>query len=129
MTLGISPWDGDITGYESLSFGIRADKGSPPKELYVQLRDAPGLSEPITTDRVDVIHDGLPEGAISAKRQTLVIPFNKLLGKQAAQFETSKLYKIVISGDGGDPVDLYIDWLCFLAPAWEPGSASEVSSQ
>ncbi|MDD5262293.1 MAG: hypothetical protein PHD76_10655 [Methylacidiphilales bacterium] len=130
ISIDIPPWSGgDITGYEALSFGVRSADGPPPKELYVQLRDAPELSEATTTDRIGVIHEGVREGAISSEYRTVVVPFDKLLGKQIAQFQTSRLSKIIISGDGGDPVNLFIDWLSYLPHGMGLNSADKAQSK
>gem|GEM_PF-587217 len=115
VTFDIAPWDGDITGYQKLSFGLRVSDGTPPKKLYLQLCDNPTLSAPTTTDRVDVLQDGIP-GGLNSEYKTVSIPIDKLLGKQISQFQTTKLHKIIISGDGGEPVTLLMDWLSLLPP-------------
>jgi hypothetical protein len=129
VLLNMAPWcGGDITGYESFSFGIRAGDGAPPKELYVQLRDIPNLSEAITTDRVPVIHDYVRDGAINTQYRTVVVPFSKLLGKVSSEFQMSMLSNIIISGDGGEPATLYIDWPCYNAPS-DDSAASQASTK
>lgn len=128
--LNTAPWSGgDITGYEAFSFGIRSKDGTPPKELYMQLRDTPDLAEEITTDRVPIIHDCVPDGIISSDYRKVVVPFNKLLGKQSSLFQTSKLSMLIISGDGGDPVTLLIDWPCYLPPSEEKNPADKAPSK
>jgi len=125
---GHGPWSvilqipygrGDFSSYEGLSFSVKAKDGNPPAELYLQLRDAPELSEPVTTERVPVIREGMKEGAIGADFRRVVVPLSKLLGKDPSRLETGKVNKIIISGDGESPVTLIIDGVRVLASEGE----------
>jgi hypothetical protein len=98
----------DITSYQGFSFFIKATEGEPPKELYVQLCDEPELNAPVTTERVAVIGEGVREGNISSDYRCVIVPFSRLLD-DASALDTSKVRRILISGDGGAPATLWID--------------------
>lgn len=129
MIMDANPYEGDMTGYQSFSFGVRTEGDTSPKEIYLQLQDTPDLSEAITTDRVGVLHDVLHESGFKSDYRTVAVPVTQLLGKQIAQFQTTKLTKIIFSGDAGEPATLVIDWPCFLPPTDESSSADKTSSK
>lgn len=108
----------DITSYQGLAFWIKATEGVPPGEIFVQLRDHPELAAPVTTDRIAVISQGVREGSISSDYRCVVAPFDQMLA-EGSPIETSKVQKIILSGDAGAPVTLWLDGLRILASTEE----------
>lgn len=103
-------WLHDITSHEAIAFEARVAAGETPKEINLQLRDAPEFSAPTTTGPVPALR-----GTVLAKEyQRVVVP---ILPMQAAapQFQSTHLGEFIFSGDSIAPATLYIDRLEVLA--------------
>jgi len=108
----------DITSYAALSFWIRVADGVPPKELYLQLRDKPEYSEPVTTERIPIFAN-IREGGIAGEYRRVVVPFSLMIGPDS-EFQMGRLNRIIISGDAAEPSKLFIDGPRILATMDEP---------
>jgi hypothetical protein len=109
----------DINGYPGLSFFARAEGGEAPKELYLQLRDAPEFSPPTTTDRVPLLH-GITLGG---SYQRIAVSMSQALGP-TAPLQTDHLAEIMISGESTAPGTLVIDALTAI-PVFPPPTPSD----
>jgi len=97
----------DITGYEALSFWIRAAPGSPiPAALRIQFVDRPDFSESVTTPPISIIPDLIDQGAIGPDYRRVIVPLEPLL---ESGFQPSRLGKIILSGDAESPETLFLD--------------------
>lgn len=97
----------DITGYEALSFWIRALPNSAiPASLNIQFVDRPDFSEPVKTPPVSIVPDHIEKGAISTEYRRVVIPLEPLL---ESGFQPSRLDKIILTGDAKSPETLFLD--------------------
>lgn len=97
----------DITGYEALSFWIRAAPGSAiPTSLNVQFLDQPDFSEPVMTPPVAIVPDLIDQGAIGTEYRRVIVPLEPLL---ASGFQPSRLDKIILSGDAQSPATFFLD--------------------
>lgn len=114
----------DFTSYRGISFWIKAPKGPPPQDVYLQLRDVPVLAEPVTTERVSV-RTGMRAGSIGADYRRVVLPFSRLLGKNDPPLQTRRIGRIIISGAATAPATLFINDLQILAPGEEKNPADE----
>ena len=110
----------DIDSYAALSFFIRLDDGSAPKELDVQLRDEPEFSPPTTTDRVPMLK-GM---TLTKDYQRVAAPLSQLLGP-GSSLQTDHLSEIILSGDNDAPGTIVLDGLAAIATYPPPPSASE----
>ncbi|MDD5351439.1 MAG: hypothetical protein PHQ12_14605, partial [Chthoniobacteraceae bacterium] len=54
----------DITGYQAVAFKIKSEEGKSPGEVYVQLRDTPELTAPVTTGRFPAVAQGVREASL-----------------------------------------------------------------
>jgi len=96
----------DISSHAALAFWIKKGDGTPPKELYVQLRDSPELSEPTFTERVPVF-ENIAEGSIDSEYRRVVIPMSKLVPPDST-FQMTNLGRIIISGKSDGPENFLI---------------------
>ena len=95
----------NFNSYAALSFYLRVEAGEAPKELYLQVRDGPQYSLPVTTDRVPL----LKGRELNADYQRIVIPMSQLLAS-TPQFQTDHFAEIILSGGDTDaPVTLNIE--------------------
>ncbi|MDD5351128.1 MAG: hypothetical protein PHQ12_13035, partial [Chthoniobacteraceae bacterium] len=118
----------DITSYQGLSFWVKATEGTPPAEIYVQLRDKPTLTAPVTTERVPVIAEGTREGSIGSEYRCVTIPLSRLLGENST-LEKSKVFQLILSGDGEAPATLLVDCPRILATTEEVIPYNEAPSK
>ncbi len=98
----------NFSSHQAISFWIKAANGQPPKGLYIQLQDKPGLAAPVTTERFPV-SSGIHEGGISTDYRRAILNFKDLLGKNDPPLETDRVGKIIICGEGDAPSTLYIN--------------------
>ena len=97
----------DITGYEALSFWIRAAQGSEvPTSLNIQFVDRPDFAEQVTTPPVAILPDLIDQGAIGTDYRRVVVPLDPLMD---SGFQPSRLSKIILSGDAKGPATLFLD--------------------
>lgn len=97
----------DVTGYEALSFWVRAAPDSTiPTSLNIQFIDRPDFSEPVKTPPVSVIPDLIDQGVISTEYRRVIVPLEPLL---ESGFQPSRLDKIILSGDAKSPEILFLD--------------------
>ncbi len=97
----------DITGYEALSFWMRAVPGNAiPTSLNVQFIDQPEFSEPVTTPPAAIVPDLIDQGAIGTEYRRVIIPLTPLL---ESGFQPSRLDKIILSGDAESPTAFFLD--------------------
>ena len=123
------PWGrNDITGFQALTFRIRAGEGPVPEEIYVQLRDSPELTAPVISDRFPLIAGGLHGAALGADFLRAVLPFSRLLSGNS-KLETGRLDTIILSGDGGAPATFCIDSPRVLATMEEAAPANDTPSK
>lgn len=123
------PWGrNDITGYQALTFRIRAGEGPVPEEIYVQLRDSPELTAPVISDRLPLIAQGVREAGIGADFRRAVLPFSSLLSGNS-KLETGRLDTMILSGDGGPPATFCIDCPRVLATMEEAAPANGTPSK
>ena len=100
----------DISSHAALSLYLRTDTGAAPKQLYLQLRDQPAFSPPITTDRVPIL-SGM---TMNGNYQRVVIPMTMIIGK-ASLFQLDHLDEIILSGENDAPGSFVLDGLQALA--------------
>ena len=97
----------DVTGYEALSFWVRAAPGSTiPTSLNIQFVDRPDFSEPIKTPLLPILPDHIEQGAIGTDYRRVIIPLEPLL---ESGFQPSRLDKIILSGEAKSPEILFLD--------------------
>jgi hypothetical protein len=103
----------DITGYEALSFWIRAAPGSEvPASINIQFVDRPDFSEQVTTTPVAILPDLIDQGAVGTDYRRVVIPLDLLMD---SGFQPSRLSKIILSGDAKGPATLFLDGIRWIA--------------
>lgn len=120
---------GEITGYQGLAFWIKADGGQAPKDLFVQLRDEGQLTAPVTTTKISALHDGMREATIGSDYQRIVLPFSRLVGSDTPLFNTSRVSRIIFSGDGEAPTTLLINGVRYLATPAELEAPDQTPSK
>lgn len=100
----------NIDSHPALALSVRLDSGTAPKELYLQLNDAPDFSPPTTTSPVPLLN-GM---TLTNAYQRTVIPMTQVVGT-ALQFQRNHLNEIIISGENDAPGVLVVDGLRALA--------------
>jgi hypothetical protein len=100
----------DMTSYEAVAFWLRMTDGEAPKEINMQLKDAPEFVDQTTTEPVPALNGIVP----GADYQHIIVPTGQLLGS-SPHFQTDRLWEVILSGDTTAPATLMIDGLQLLA--------------
>ena len=118
-----------IAGYYAMSFRVKADPQTPGEELYVQLKDNPNFSMPVTTPKVPVVREKLVQGgAITGQYRRVIIPIHRFL-KDVPTFQPQLLQWIILSGEGRSAGTYWIDRVEFHATAEDIKSGRVVEGE